>query len=171
MSRRIFNSCFNLGFGTPKSDTCATCDFKSHDITEHTMKAETAFEAQLAENVAVITFDLQEILPLPKLSTSVGFYLRQIWLYNLGVHKSRSEAYFQIWTEADGGRGCSEVGSALLAFFDCAGTAEGRPSHLIPWSDSCDRQTTNFHIVCLWQYLILSEAVILTDISHMLKRW
>ena len=170
MSRRIFNSCFNLGFGTPKSDTCATCDFKSHDITEHTMKAETAFEAQLAENVAVITFDLQEILPLPKLSTSVGFYLRQIWLYNLGVHKSRSEAYFQIWTEADGGRGCSEVGSALLAFFDCAGTAEGRPSHLIPWSDSCDRQTTICFSGCLWQYRIVSEAGIRTDSVLRFKR-
>lgn len=29
------------------------------------------------------TFDLQKTLPLP---TNVAFYLRQGWLYNLGVH-------------------------------------------------------------------------------------
>jgi len=32
----------------------------------------------------LITFDLQQTHPLPKLSTSKAYYLCQIWLYNLG---------------------------------------------------------------------------------------
>jgi len=49
----------------------------------------------------MITFDLQKTLPLPKLSTNVAPYLRQLWLYNLGIHltcKDRSQPYFNIWT-------------------------------------------------------------------------
>jgi len=30
------------------------------------------------DNIAYITFDMQKTLPLPKLSTSVAFYLRQL---------------------------------------------------------------------------------------------
>lgn len=66
---------------------------------------------------------MQKTLPLPKLSTSAAFYLRQLWLYNLGIHlvkKDDSRAYFQIWTEDEGQRGCEEVGSGLLAFVEAA---------------------------------------------------
>jgi len=38
------------------------------------------------QRVTYITFDMQKTLPLPKLSTSIAFHLRQIWLSNVGIH-------------------------------------------------------------------------------------
>lgn len=157
----IFNTEFNLGFGSPKSDTCSQCD-RDEGNDEHKQRVETGFQAQKIDrekakhhdNVHFISFDLQKTLPLPKLSTSVAFYLRQLWLYNVGIHlisKINSKPYMEIWTEDQAGRGCEEIGSSLLAFLDVADINGG---HLIAWSDSCAGQNKNFFILCLWQYLI-----------------
>ena len=76
----------HLGFGSPKSDTCATCD-KGYECDAHKHRAELAFDMQKKDKEKAssdseynyITFDLQKTLPLvPKLSTSVAFYLRQL---------------------------------------------------------------------------------------------
>jgi len=170
MYRDIFNNHYNLGFGSPRSDTCATCDVGQDE--DHKKRAEKAFETQRQDKKVAqttcdtffITFDLQKTMPLPKLTTNVPFYLRQIWLFNLGIHLTyagRSQPYFQIWTEADGGRGCGEVASSLLAFFDAANISNG---HLIAWSDSCSGQNKNFYILCLWQMLVKNGRF--TTIDH-----
>ena len=47
-------------------------------------------DSQLAHsdsNVHVITFDLQQNLPVPTLTHSAMFYLRQLWVYNFGIHE------------------------------------------------------------------------------------
>ena len=161
MYRKIFTTRFNLGFGSPRTDTCSKCDSQSGDDT-HKQLAETAFKTMAEDrrrakenaDCHYITFDLQKTLPLPKLSTSIAFYLRQIWLYNLGVHYisgSKECPYFQIWTENEGLRGCNEIGSALLVFLD---VADVRGGSLVAWSDSCAGQNKNFYILSLWQYLI-----------------
>jgi len=161
--RDIFNTQFNLGFGSPKSDTCTVCDIGVN--AEHKAAAEHAFviqkqDRELAktnDNTYYITFDLQKTLPLPRLTTSIAFYLRQIWLYNLGIHfesKAISKLCFQIWTEADGGRGCSEVASCILAWTDILNISGG---NLVCWSDSCAGQNKNFFIICLWQYLVKTK--------------
>lgn len=122
------------------------------------MQAQDRKAAQTSdEQVHFLTFDLQKTLPLPKLSTSIAFYLRQVWLYNLGVHIVSSTAnggFFQVWTEDEGGRGCEEVCSALLAFLDVSGVRNG---HSIAWSDSCSGQNKNLFTVCLWQLLIKQQ--------------
>jgi len=103
--RLTFNTRFNLGFGSPRSDTCSVCDAGKDD--EHERRARLAFEAERVDKVVArgdskivyATFDLQKTLPLPKLSTSISFYLRQVWLYNCGVHLITSESeqpYFNI---------------------------------------------------------------------------
>jgi len=82
--RKLFTEEFNLGFGSPRTDTCTTCDKSSDGCQEHKQKADYAFDVQKkdrltaasSDNVQYITFDLQKSLPLPKLSTSTAFYLR-----------------------------------------------------------------------------------------------
>ena len=115
MHRNIFCSEFNLGFGSPQSDTCMKCDAKDVegliDIKQHKRNAETAFKQQRADREAAkaglctyITFDMEKTLPLPKLSAGVVFYLR---LYNAGVHlitKNAEARFLQIWTENEGQR-------------------------------------------------------------------
>jgi hypothetical protein len=166
MYRHIFNTRFNLGFGNPKSDTCSVCDVGHDD--DHDVRQKQAYAAQKVDKNAArtssdtvyCTFDLQKTLPLPKLSTSVAFYLRQVWLYNLGVHalrEDKEQAYFHIWTEDEGHRGCEEILSGVLAFLEKANIK--KDDKLIFWTDSCTGQNKNFFAVCCWQYLIATNRV------------
>jgi len=164
--RYIFTTHFNLGFGSPRSDTCSICDNLDVSTNDglHKQRAERAFEVQKQDKklaaelkLAYITFDLQQTLPLPKLSISKAFYLRQIWLYNFGIHLSygtTSHVFFNIWSENEGGRGSTEIGSALLAFMENS-NCSSKCKHLVAWSDSCSGQNKNFIIICLWQLLLL----------------
>jgi len=59
--------------------------------------------AKKTNDLLYVTFDLQKTLPLPHITMNIAFYLRQIWLYNVGIHvesKTLSKPFFHIWTEA-----------------------------------------------------------------------
>ena len=63
----------------------------------------------MTDDVTFLKFDMQSTMPLPKLTTSVAFYLHQLWLYNVGIHITNSKenkAYFHIWSENEADRGC-----------------------------------------------------------------
>ncbi|CAF4874465.1 unnamed protein product [Pieris macdunnoughi] len=105
---QIFVTQFNLSFGYPKSDTCATCD--AGDLNdEHKSNYYAAVEAMQVDrrkptrdgDIVYVTMDLQQTMPLPKLTTSKAFYLRQLWFYNLGimfVMEAKKKPYLS-WTE------------------------------------------------------------------------
>ena len=104
-----------------------------------------------------MTYEMEKTLPLPKLSVSEAFDLRQVRLYNTGVHvinRKMEGAYFQIWTESEGRRGVNEVCSSLLTFFNVANISSAK---LIVWGDSCAGQNKNFATICFWQYMLLSQ--------------
>jgi len=146
--RYIFTSHFNLGFGSPRSDACSLYDNldKCVNADMHKQRADVAFEVQKHDKklsaeskLLCITFDLQQTLPLPKLSTSKAFYLCQVWSYNLGVQLtfgSTSSAFFHSRSENEGGRGCAEIGSSVFAFLKNS-NCSGKCKHLVAWSDSC----------------------------------
>ena len=95
--RKIFNEEFNLSFGYPRSDTCQLCDELrmavastssetqrselNSQLAEHQLKASQAYQllqndTKLAKNdpdLHVITFDLQQNLPVPTLTHSSMF--------------------------------------------------------------------------------------------------
>ena len=129
--RRIFDTEFNLGFGTPRSDTCTRCDKLAIAIdaargpqkdsllkeqSDHHVKAKAGYtmkreEKQAAkeswrgtrrrlgshhsfcskDNVDMITYDFQQNLPTPNLHHSEVFYMRQLWVYNFGIHNCVSD--------------------------------------------------------------------------------
>ena len=107
--RRIFNTCFNLSFGRPRSNTCATCDELNIKIeAEEKEEEKKSFRASLElhhrkserfydeiqkdtkrskedPSFEVVTFDFQQNLPMPHIPVSDIFYLRQLWLYIFGT--------------------------------------------------------------------------------------
>lgn len=121
--RRIFTEDYNISFKSPKSDTCAKCDELQVNINQaretrdtkklseletakelHLRKAEAArnllkqaiSESKENTNVHVITFDLQQALPTPKLTTGPCFYKKKLWCYNFSIHccNSPEKGYF-----------------------------------------------------------------------------
>lgn len=116
LSKKIFSHIFyteyNLSFKRKHADTCKTCDEfytsmasaittakqkvklissqSQHkamaDLMREAMKSDIADAAENNGQTAVLTFDLQKTLPTPKLSTSIAYYKRQLWTYNLGVY-------------------------------------------------------------------------------------
>ena len=83
--RNIFVTEFNLSFAHPKSDTCSTCD--ANAVSEkHVENYNAAYNAMNSDRekvknskyICYLTIDLQQTMSLPKLSTSKGFYLRQM---------------------------------------------------------------------------------------------
>lgn len=99
--RRIFSESYNIGFKFPKSDTCAICDelhiVINNEDTELAAKARAESEKELhlryadslrqklteytqtakniPDDVHLITVDLQQTLPTPKLTVGHAFYV------------------------------------------------------------------------------------------------
>lgn len=159
----IFSTNFNLSFGQPRSDTCAVCDSNKAD-ERHKIMYRQAFEQQKVDReraksngkVLYSTMDLQQVMRLPKLTTSKAFYLRQLAFYNFGVHSISTNGtvpFMMNWTENVAKRGSNEILSCLFEFVQSIGPMK----HLLAWSDSCAGQNKNFNLIALYQYLILHK--------------
>ena len=187
--RITFNECFNLSFGTPKTDTCKTCDLykvrvevvanDEHELMQtlgewdlHETKAERAYQS-LREDIALtqsntkwdlLTFDLEQALATPILTTSVVFYKRQLWTYNLGIHDGRTgSACMHTWHEGVASRGSNEVASCLMKHLR---EMNSQADNLVLYSDSCGGQNRNIGIVCTLLYIVASSEFSYKCIDH-----
>lgn len=173
--RTIFSQ-YDVGFYVPKADTCATCDAfkastplpvaneeKSEAQLEWENHQERANAAREAMEVAtarakedtsrmVFTFDLEKTQPLPYMQTSVAFYKRQMWIYNLGIHTlHNNKGYMCVWTEVEAKRGANEVASSISTFLDTQNL--NGVTTLSTFSDACGGQNRNRIIVATMMHL------------------
>lgn len=90
-------------------------------------------------------------MPLPKLTKSKAFYLRQLRFYNLGIHVVTTARHKSVtWTEDTAGRGSSEDMSFLWNFLNTSNNISSR-KHFVVWPDSCGGQNKNFEMICFYQ--------------------
>ncbi|KAK5640934.1 hypothetical protein RI129_009481 [Pyrocoelia pectoralis] len=175
--RKIFLTEFNLRTKAPKKDTCNKCDtfqakaqstssieekqlLKSeHDA--HLLEAECArkqMEADLKEafennELETLTFDMEKTLPLPRLTTNIIFYKRQLWLYDCGIHSGKNnKAVCNLWIEGQAGRGAQEVGSCIKKYVK--NNVPETVKRLILWSDSCGGQNRNIKIILMFKCVL-----------------
>ncbi|MES9884547.1 MAG: hypothetical protein ABW185_27190, partial [Sedimenticola sp.] len=167
--RHLFNTEFNLKFGMPRSDTCAKCDRLELSINEtvdttkktelasekeiHLRKAESAYKelkqcgdrAKTSEDLDVYTFDFQQNLPIPAISSSDMFYSRMLWVYNFGLHDcTTGDGIMHLWNETTAKRGSSEVCSCLLQTVRERHTMAEK---LVLFSDGCSGQNKNKTVI------------------------
>jgi len=177
---REFHS-LNLCIKPIKIDTCKTCDKLETAVTYatttetktaakyeqelHHRKAEKARNQktedikQLSdETKRVIVFDLQQCLPTPYLQTSIVFYLRQLWVYNLTIHDCGSgRSVHNMWHEGEAERGANEIGSALFKYLL---DLPNEVSEVTLWSDTCGGQNKNSVINATLQTVLAQKATL-----------
>lgn len=173
--KKIFYQDFNLRFKVPKKDTCLKCDvyiakIKSSSGPERLMIEEWHRDhleladqlrkqmnadlelAKVNDKVETLPFDMEKILQIPKIPTSIMYYKRQLNMYNLGIHVgSRGKGIFNIWLEFEASKGTQEVGSSLKKFIETIGHPV---TTLILWSDSCGGQNRSIKFVLMMIYVL-----------------
>ena len=150
-------------YSSPRTDTCKTCDeFKVQVDAEtdpdaqeqlrlewevHKTHAENAYQciredtalSKSTSDIEMLTFDLEQALATPLLTTNVVFYKRQLWTYNLGIHDCKTgKGCMHMWQEGIASRGSHEIGSCLLLHLR---NMQSRATKLTLYSDSCGGQT------------------------------
>ena len=117
------------------------------------MRDDTSLAKDHSDSFCVISFHLQQNLPTPHIQTGLVFDLRQLWVYNLGIHNlGNGNGHMCKWPESVAGQGSDKVALCLLNYFE---ELRVKPKHLVAYSDSCGGQNKNFYIVCFWVYTIL----------------
>lgn len=118
MFRDIFNTKFNLGFFSPKKDLCEICvefdtlsktgltdsdkikRYENHITSKDMMRIERDNDKIIDSITAVVCFDLENVLTLPKTNVGCAFYKRKLNCYNLTAHLNlNGQIYCAIWNE------------------------------------------------------------------------
>ena len=101
--------------------------------------------------MAAATFDLEEVLPLPKTDEGDNYYSRQLNNYNLsvfGLHDATGHNY--LWNETIARRGSSEIASCIVKYFEHLNKS-GKIKTVKLLSDSCGRQNRNrYFMTMMW---------------------
>ena len=140
---RIFLLNHNISFGTPRSDTCQTCD-RLHNLMLaeldpenkkalqtkkhlHIRKSEMFYKklkevtalSKEDETTEVLCFDFQQNLPLPHVPAGDVFYKRQLWEYNFCIHSGKmGTSTFYMYDEHTAKKGSNEVISFLHHYIE-----------------------------------------------------
>lgn len=175
VSRTVYQKYFKkcgLKIKNPKKDTCSKCDSLTMQASSisctqerkikllnerkiHQDEAENAYETKRRDaginsnEVCVISFDLQQCLPTPSLESSIAFYKRQLWTFNLTVHNIKtSKAACYVWNESIAKRGGNDISSCIFNFLS---NLPPEIKHVIMYSDCCPGKNKNslFMAMCL----------------------
>ena len=156
----IFNTDFNIAFVKPKKDRCDLCekfrlsasennltDEEKHIYETHRASVQSSREEKQKDKDkadVILSFDLENVLTLPKADVSNFCYRRKLSCYNLtGYLSVDKSAFCCIWTEALCGRKGNDIASAVVKILKNIVQQHSHIQHLTLWSDSCVPQNKN----------------------------
>ena len=118
--------------------------------TARRLSKEATAEAKGNKFLFEFSFDMAKTQPLPKLNTSVVFYSRQLWIYNLGINTfHNNHGIMSMWTEAK--RGSREICSCIFEFLSTVDLSGKRT--IRTFSDCCGGQNRNKNVICFFMYM------------------
>ena len=174
--RRIFNTEFNIDFHVPKTDRCDFCEefnvkkkegipisaseeesYVKHQSEKVAMRYEKERDKKMSKETLLLSYDLQNVITLPKADVGTFFYKRKLNLYNLTAKTSTKLGYCAIWSEVTSGRAGNDIASSFISILKKVISEHPSIEHIVCWSDSCVPQNRNSYI---------SHAVIYFLIEH-----
>ncbi|GFO27181.1 DNA repair protein rhp54 [Plakobranchus ocellatus] len=164
--RHIFNYSFNLEFHHRKTDRCDLCeknkvakaqgllteaDEKEHSLhilNKEAMRKASEKDKQDQSIDVLVSFDLQNVISLPRADISSFFYKRKLNVYNLTGHlmdhrTSSKKGYCVIWPENLSGRAGNDIASAFIRMLEKITEERSDIKRITTWSDSCVPQNRN----------------------------
>src|SRR6218665_14086 len=160
--RHIFDTEFNLAFHKPKKDFCNFCHKYNSSTIEEKIEIENEHAAHQSrklyarnakdkykkeaqedgeKSLVVVTFDLEAVLPSPKLAASDVYYKRKLSTYNLTVYSlATHECTCYMLHEGTAGRGSSDIASCMLKFIQ---KQPNTTKKLVLFSGTCGGQNRN----------------------------
>lgn len=176
--RKVFNTSFNIGFGSPRQDVCSDClqllekikieqnEFEKQKLRTlyriHKIRAKCFFDKLKEDNPDILTlsFDCQKNLPLPKVADQTAYYSRQLYIYNFTIVQGNSHSsltkdnvFSYIWTEDMASKGANEISSCLYHCLNQIDLVGKKWIRLV--ADGCGGQNKNTILVGMvakWLY-------------------
>ncbi|KAF0708842.1 Uncharacterized protein FWK35_00033730 [Aphis craccivora] len=154
-------------FFSPKKDLCEICVefdtlsktgltdsdkvkcYENHITSKDMMRIERDNDKIIDSKTAVVCFDLENVLTLPKTNVGCAFYKRKLNCYNLTAHLNlNGQIYCAIWNEGLVGRSGNDLASAIVSCLEQIIEDHRSIEKIITWSDSCVPQNRNSLISC-----------------------
>lgn len=177
MYKKIFCENHNLSFFKPKKDQCLICEkykksakSQSKDMVinyeNRIGRREESFAAKKLDKKRTTnnqyfcsaTFDLQCVHQIPSSEVSVMYYSRKLCAYNLALYEATSpnNAFCFLWTEVNGQKGSSEIGSAFLKWIY---QLPKSIKEISLYYDTCSGQNRNQFIAALFLYVLTHTKI------------
>ncbi|KAL0832203.1 hypothetical protein ABMA28_001657 [Loxostege sticticalis] len=171
--RRIFCNNYNYSFFVPKKDQCLLCSKYNKATPEGKLQMKKDYDDHLARKEACnteknkdkeraskekhfycLTFDLQAVLQIPSGLVGQLYYSRKLCVYNLCMYEAAlpNNAYCFAWTEVNGKRGSSEIGSILYHYLSKC--VPHGVSEVCLYSDTCGGQNRNQFVTALLLFAV-----------------
>lgn len=178
--RKIFNTYYNIGFGSPRTDVCSTCISLQEQLKVekdptkrnelmiqkriHSLKYKAFYSIlkEESETTKTISFDCQKNQPLPKLPDQSAYFSRQFNFYHFAIVEGNSKAklgkenvHSYYWNETTHAKGGNEIISAVYHFLQNFSIPE-HVKVLRIVCDGCSGQNKNTGMISMlgkWLYI------------------
>lgn len=180
--RHVFNTNFNIGFGSPRTEVCSTCtslderlkytddlDKKKALFVEkriHTLKAQSFYTylKEKRDDLLIFSFDCQKNQVLPKVPDQSAYFSRQLYQYNLAITvgdskcpETKENTFLYEWKENEHLTGSNKIASGLFHCLTNHQYAE-KITHIRFVCDRCGGQNKNRTMMGMVQFWLSKKA-------------